>query len=191
MNTNTSNNKRKLIIHARRAKYQLIFEGIARKNMMQDIEFKQNNYQSLMPNFLSFKKYMTPNKYNEEPNNYTFKTYFIKQLRPRFQIRVKRFFNEMENHNFAYGQLSKITEIKNVYMANLLIHYKDTISRNLIPIILNNVYKNGMLRTTYLNKEAKKRQEQLLIKSYYEDVKLNNFIKYSNPYEIQSDSDDE
>lgn len=189
MNTNLVNKHN--LMYTRRAKYQLILKGLARKNMMQDIEYKQNDFESLMPNFISFKKYMTPNKYNEEPNNYTFNSLFIKQLRPKFQIRIKRFFKEMENHKFAYKQLSKIKEVKNVYMANLLIHYKDTISRNLIPVILNNIYKDGLLRTNYLNKEAKKRQEQILIKSYYEEVKLNNFIKYSNPYESQSDSDDE
>lgn len=190
MNTINLNNIRNKIYN-RRAKYQLILKGLANKNMMQDINYKQNNFESLMPNFLSFKKYIMPNKYNEEPNNYTFKSEFIKQLRPRFQIRVKRFYREMENHKFAYRQLSKITEVKNQYMANLLIHYKDTISRNLIPVILNNIYKNGMMRTTYLKEEARKRQQEVTIKSYYEDVKMHNFIKYSNPYGIESDSDDE
>lgn len=68
MNTINLNNIRNKIYN-RRAKYQLILKGLASKNMMQDINYKQNNFESLMPNFLSFKKYIMPNKYNEEPNN--------------------------------------------------------------------------------------------------------------------------
>lgn len=169
-------------------KYKMVLNGQALRNAIQDLKFKQNQYQSLLPGFISFKMYMQPNKYAEQPEFYTFKQPLIKRLRSRIQIRVRRFQREMENHKFGVNQQLPIKEISNKYSFNLMLYYQDRLSRNVLKLILSNVYKDGELKSTYLSKVKKQHQEQLLLKDYYEDKKLKNFIKYSQPY-LSDDSD--
>jgi len=171
-------------------KYKMVLKGIALRNAIQDLEYKQNQYQSLMPGFVSLKMYMQPNKYAEQPENYTFKQPLIKRLRSKVQIRVRRFQREMENHKFGMNQQLPIKEICNKYSFNLMLYYQDRVSRNVLKLILSNIYKDGELKSTYLDKVKKQREEQLLLKDYYEDKKLRNFIKYSQPY-LSDDSDSE
>lgn len=171
-------------------KYKMVLKGQALNNAIQDLRFRQNQYQSLMPGFVSLKMYMQPNKYAEQPEFYTFKQPLIKSLRTRVYIRVRRFQREMENHKFGFNQQLPIKEIPNKYSFNLMLYYQDRLSRNLLKLILNNIYKDGELKSTYLEKIKKQQAEQLLLKDYYEDKKLKNFIKYSQPY-LSDDSDSE
>jgi len=171
-------------------KYKMVLKGLALRNAIQDLKFKQNQYQSLMPGFVSIKMYMQPSKYSEQPEFYTFKQPLIKKLRSRVQIRVRRFQREMESYNFGMNQQLPVKEVSNKYSFNLLLYYQDRVSRNILNLILSNIYKEGELKSTYLNKIKKQQEEQLLLKDYYEDKKLRNFIKYSQPY-LSDDSDSE
>lgn len=160
-----------------------LYRGLIYRNLMKT--YLTDKFSSTFHKIYNLKQIMEPNIYYEDQQHIS------NQYKAKFSINSKFIFKKpyFKDDSYYKPQLDvslQVKDISNRYLALMLINMRENIkSKYLYNTILQTIYnKKGFIQYRQNNSDT-----QYAIWNYYKDIKMDNFLKYSQPYEYDSESD--